>query len=248
MYDQGCCGCMPLKKTGWAWSLNANQLKLIAILAMVTDHCAVVFTQAESDYVWILRMIGRMTAPIMCFFIAEGYAHTSNIRKYAGRLLAMAVLAHIPHNLCFGYDPWAFWQATDVLFSLFFGLIALAAWESGRLMAWQKGAVLLLCLALSYSADWNYIAVLWILFFGIFRDRPKKRLTAYLAVAALYLLQPLVYATTVPDISRLGVLLAVPLLAMYRGERGRKNALTKWGFYMFYPAHLLILWGISRML
>ena len=66
---------------------NANQLKLIAIIAMVVDHCAVVFVSDSSSVMWLLRMIGRMTAPIMCFFIAEGYFHTSNLKKYMGRLL-----------------------------------------------------------------------------------------------------------------------------------------------------------------
>ena len=59
---------------------NANQLKLIAILAMVVDHTAIVFVPDSFPAMWLLRMIGRMTAPIMCYFIAEGYYYTSNLK------------------------------------------------------------------------------------------------------------------------------------------------------------------------
>ena len=43
-------------------------------------------------------------------------------------------------------------------------------------------------------------------------------------------------------IQKYGVLSVLPL-ALYNGERGRK---MKYFFYIFYPAHLLLLYGISR--
>ena len=64
---------------------NANQLKMIAIAAMTLDHViSVVFPNYPKDW-WILvcHMIGRLTAPIMWFFIAEGYHYTHNVKKYA---------------------------------------------------------------------------------------------------------------------------------------------------------------------
>ena len=55
--------------------LNSNALKVIAIIAMTIDHVvSVMFPNYPTDW-WILllHMIGRITAPIMWFFIAEGY-------------------------------------------------------------------------------------------------------------------------------------------------------------------------------
>ena len=41
-------------------------------------------------------------------------------------------------------------------------------------------------------------------------------------------------------------LLALPLLALYNGQPGCKG--LKYGFYIFYPAHLVVLWVIAAIL
>ena len=66
------------KNTG----LNANILKLIAVIAMVIQHATIVFYPTENALHWTLYAVGRITAPVMCFMIVEGYYHTSNIKKY----------------------------------------------------------------------------------------------------------------------------------------------------------------------
>lgn len=227
--------------------LNSNGLKLIAVIAMALDHCAALLLAQDGLLYLVMRFFGRLTAPVMCFFIAEGYYRTSNLKKYMGRLFLVAVISHVPYSLCFGDNIWAFWESTDVLFSLFFGLAALAIWESPRTRPWQKYSGLILCCLLAYPADWGYIAVLWILGFGIFHEDRKNQLVFYCAIAALYLLQPIVYQAAVSPM-RLGVFLAVPFLLCYNGERGKKSKAIQWGFYLFYPAHLLVLFFISGMI
>ena len=70
--------------------LDANALKLIAIAAMTVDHVAwLLFPGYPAAAVpVIMHIIGRITCPIMCFFIAEGFYHTHDRKKYALRLLA----------------------------------------------------------------------------------------------------------------------------------------------------------------
>lgn len=227
-----------------SFEITSNQLKVIAILAMVIDHCTIVFLSHDAPVFWLLRMIGRMTAPIMCYFIAEGFYHTSNLKKYIGRLLLMALVSHIPHNLCLGYDLWSFWYATDVMFALLFGLVALTVWKQEKLPVIWRCLVVATCCLLAYSSDWNYIAVLWILGFGVFHGNAKKQMLAFVAVAGIYMLQPFIYGSSLPYISRFGIFLVVPLLLLYRGNRGRKSALIKWGFYWFYPVHFVVIYFI----
>ena len=47
---------------------------------------------------------------------------------------------------------------------------------------------------------------------------------------------------------QLGLLVPVFALQWYNGERGRQNWLTKWGFYVYYPAHLLIIGALRLMI
>ena len=84
-----------MKKT-----MDANQIKLLAILAMTIDHIAwLVFPgYSKAPLALLMHLIGRMTCPIMCFFIAEGYYHTRNINKYTFRLFLFAVISHFAYS------------------------------------------------------------------------------------------------------------------------------------------------------
>jgi len=84
--------------------LNSNHLKLIAISAMTIDHLTWAFFPGCQHvwYVFCLHIIGRLTAPIMWFFIAEGYHYTRSVKKYAERLLAFALISHFAYCFAFG--------------------------------------------------------------------------------------------------------------------------------------------------
>jgi len=45
---------------------------------------------------------------------------------------------------------------------------------------------------------------------------------------------------------QLGVILVYPLLSQYNGQKGKANWM-KWLFYLYYPAHLVIV-GVIRLL
>ena len=65
---------------------SASTLKWIAVGCMLLDHLAWAFIETASLPGQICHLIGRVTAPVMCYFIAEGYFHTRNIKRYALRL------------------------------------------------------------------------------------------------------------------------------------------------------------------
>ena len=84
---------MNLKLT--TFKLNTFHLKIIATILMVVDHIAyALIPQTESIY-WIMRMIGRVSAPLFWFCFTEGYRHTSNRQKYITRLGVAAAIMSI---------------------------------------------------------------------------------------------------------------------------------------------------------
>ncbi|KFN93018.1 TraX family protein [Tetragenococcus muriaticus] len=147
-------------------SLNSNALKIIAVTAMIVDHATFWLLSSDSALYVILRIFGRFAAPIMCYLIAEGYFHTSNKKKYCKRLFIFALISHYPYILYFDLTSF---QATSVIWGLFTGFLALAISQSKTMPLGLKVIFILVCCLLSWTADWNYISVLWILSFGIFR-------------------------------------------------------------------------------
>lgn len=228
--------------------LTSNELKAIAILCMLFQHTALILMDCSTPLGQLLYQSGRLTAPIICFFIAEGYHHTSNLKRYCFRLFATAVISHIPHALAFGYNPLDIFHATSIMWSLFLGLVALAVCKSGKLPAWSKALITLACCILSYPGNFNCIAVLWILSFGLFRESKAKQTAAFLLVTFLYYMECFVIRSTGCSYCRFLTIGALPLIYLYNGKRGRTSGLIKYGFYGFYPAHLLVLYFLHLAL
>ena len=78
---------------------DANTIKLIAVIAMTIDHVTwMIYPGYPKEFVPILlHIIGRLTCPIMCYFIAEGYHYTKNLNKYTVRLFLFAFISHFTY-------------------------------------------------------------------------------------------------------------------------------------------------------
>lgn len=232
--------------------LNSNQLKVIAILAMTLDHLiCVVYPNYPTEW-WILlcHAIGRLTAPIMWYFIAEGYHYTHNVKKYAGRLFLFAILSHFAYNFAFGIPFLPFqtsvFNQTSVIWSLAWGLVALAMVESPRLKQWQKTVLLLLICVITFCSDWSCIAVLAIVSIGSHRGNFKRQMTEMMIWVAVYAAVYFLFINRIYGIVQLFVALSIPLLRAYNGQRGSWKGM-KWFFYLYYPAHLVVC-GVIRIL
>lgn len=86
---------------------NANHLKLIAIIAMTIDHvCDLIYPGFPTKPEAIgLHIAGRLTAPILWFFVCEGYQYTHNIKKYMLRMGIFAIISHFAYCFVFGINP-----------------------------------------------------------------------------------------------------------------------------------------------
>lgn len=213
------------------WSiqcLDSFQLKCIAIVSMALDHTGAVLYPSQ---IW-LRCLGRIAFPIFCFLIVEGFFHTHDVRRYMGRLGVFALISEIPYDLAFRGVPLEY-AHQNVFFTLLIGIGMMILLERNR--EWPVKAVILLLamwLAVLIRSDYNFRGILLIFVFYIFHE------SRWLAVTAGGLWNFLYQGV----IQKYGVLSVLPL-ALYNGERGRK---MKYFFYIFYPAHLLLLYGISR--
>ncbi|MGI6746198.1 MAG: TraX family protein [Acutalibacteraceae bacterium] len=217
--------------------LSANQIKAVAVTAMLADHLAWWLLTTGSAGGQLVHFIGRLTAPLMCWFIAHGYTHTSDVRRYIQRLIIFAVISHFPYVIYFGFR----WYAnTSVIFTLLLGLIAIHFCSKYRNKTLQLLFILFCCI-LAYNSDWSYIAVLWIVFFYRFRSNLKAQLIAFISIGLAFYALPQFILSEFSDVYVFGFLLAVPFILLYSGRRGKKSALTKWSFYIFYPLHLIIL-------
>ncbi len=211
--------------------LNAYQLKCIAIFSMLTDHTgAILFPDVIA-----LRYIGRLAFPIFCFLLVEGFFHTRNVYRYLGRLGIFALLSEIPFNLAFFHRVF-FVQRQNVFLTLFIGMAMMLALEKSRDMPLaqlaEAGAA---ALAADYlHTDYGYMGILLIGLFYWFR---RSRSVSILAGAGWNFLWA-------GRVQKCGALAMIPI-ALYNGEKGRG---MKYFFYLFYPLHLLALWGIWQIL
>ena len=81
---------------------HANTLKLIAIIAMTIDHIADLLYPGMPNNIIpnICHIIGRLTAPIMFFFICEGYFYTKDVKKYIKRLFSIIITKILRRYCC----------------------------------------------------------------------------------------------------------------------------------------------------
>ena len=224
-------------------SLTRNQLKYLAVIAMLIDHCAFNFYAIipPGGILWeVMHFIGRLANPIMCYFISEGYIHTRNVRRYVLRLAVFALISWLPFNL-FVYGEWP--RANlGVMFTLMLGLTAIIVWDKVRANIGVKLVIIALLCYISRYGDWRYINVILPLMFFIYRyDEPKKWLMYY-GVVMLNIVRQLQTGGLV-HLYQTGLLL-FPLIMIfsYSGEGGSRSSVHKWFFYVFYPMHMIILW------
>lgn len=227
--------------------LNSNTLKLLAVVAMICQHVTIFFIPTTNPWYDPMFCFGMITAPIMCFFIAEGYYHTHSRRKYLERLLLGAVISHVPHALACGFPVAEFWRYTSVMWSLFLGLLALIVYEKKEIAWLWRMAFVGLCCILAYPGNWNFVAVIWIWGFGVFRDRPWKKWGMFLVGFGVHAALFFVVQTNGTLWTRFAVLAAIPLLLLYNGQRGRKSKWYQWGYYLIYPIHFMVLYAIELL-
>ena len=223
----------------------------------------------------IFEPLGRLAMPIFAFCVAEGCRHTRSPKRYLLRLGVFALVSEIPFRLAFTgpsiqqdmyvMEIFHFWppQLTSVIATLFLGAAACFSYrklnEKGHRFLGLLALLPCLLLAEIMGTDYGGWGVL-LVFLPFALEKKKYYLPALgVALTLLYLVDKAWVghglAWLMPDSGGAGyfanwlvALCALVLLGFYNGKRGGKGSpAEKWLFYVFYPGHLLALWGIAQV-
>lgn len=222
-------------------SVSQEFLKLIACITMLIDHIGAIFIPG-----YALRIIGRLSFPIYCFLLAEGVRRTGNLRRYGLRLAISMMLAELPFDLAF-WGRWT-WAHQSVMVTLLLGFLALTAMEKcgspfGKLLI----TIPFVLLAQWMRTDYGGAGVCLIVLFGMTRDMPHKYLLQLLGMVVIFDqipgLQIRIGGYYLP-VQMFAILSLIPI-ALYSGRKVTGSKLAQWGFYLFYPVHLAVLYCIK---
>jgi hypothetical protein len=244
---------MELSKENVKTGLTSNTIKIIAIVAMTVDHIAWTFFPHYSldAPILFMKIIGRLTAPIMMFFVAEGYYHTKNIKRYIFRLFVFAIISHFAYAIAFDkyFIPFknSLFDQTSIIWALMLGLIALAIRESKtlKIKIWQKHILIFIIIWMAFPADWSAPAALAVLYMGISHGNFKKQMISLIICIGLYSIVYAIFLNIAYGILQMLIVLAIPILYQYNGQSGKWRGM-KWFFYIYYPAHMII-FGFIRI-
>lgn len=199
-------------------------LQLAAAFTMLIDHIGAMFF----PQVLLFRAVGRLSFPLFACGIAQGVAHTHSFPRYLGRLLLAAVLSQ-PVYL------WAFGTAQgNPLFTLAWGAATLYALRAGRRLL----AAGLLLLSALVPMSYGCYGVGTILLFALLENRPALCFYGQLFLTLAYSVWTGVWL-------QLAALFAFAFLGEKRGQAAWR--LPRYTFYVFYPAHLLVLCAVRQL-
>lgn len=239
----------PLMKLPFG-GLTSNMLRFIAVLLMISDH---VWATYMSFGNW-MTYIGRLAFPIFAFQIAEGFVHTKNFKKYALRLLSFAIISELPFNLFYS-SRWFNPYHQNVLFTLLLGLMAIKVLDSLKKNHKAKDIALsalwlLLIVVASVLGfvDYGFNGVLMVVLFYVFRNFPFAWLAQLVGMVCINII---FFEGQVIPFELFGKYFEIPTqgfavfslipIWLYGGRKGISNKFLQYGFYAFYPVHMIIL-------
>ena len=230
-------------KTKLFQGLTGNQLKILALIAMTCDHVGLqLFPGCQ-----MLRFIGRLAFPIFAYMIAEGAKYTKNRTKYFFQMFGLGFICQLVYFFAMG----SLYQCILITFSFSVVLIYALdhAMKKNRPDAWLLFACVFIATVFlveglphllpntDYSVDYGIWGVLTPVIVFAAPGKLTKLVCLCVPLAFLAFIgtnyQWIAFFTLIP-------------LALYNGTRGRMK--MKNLFYIYYPLHLVVIYGIDLLL
>lgn len=236
--------------------LNRDVIKYFAILFMLMDHIIQIFMERGTLQYNLLDSLSHFTFVTMSFFLVEGYQYTRSKKEYVKRIFIFGVISQLPYALAFSGQKIIAFVPLNIFFTLGFCFLMIWALDSVNKKI-LKVFIVILSVIICAFCDWTFFAPLFTLAFYRAKDSKKGLIAAYVFNIMLFGLTNISgyifsgeYTTACIEflIASCGIILSgICIIALYNGKRmsiGRN--FNKWFFYLFYPAHLLVL-GIIRI-
>lgn len=230
--------------------LNAFQIKVFSLILMLMDHLYFAFPKVFP--LWF-HPLSRVVAPIFAYLLVEGFFYTRSRLKYNIRLWGWAVFMQVG-NIAINtlLKSKGVSVHNNIFFTLALGLTIISLLEyskdkvgANKIML-MAGAIFML--PLSFLTEGGMAVIPFILITYLFRNSNKKKIIGYIALSiVLFIMSYVPYPTIEETINMMMynsdflLILVIPFILMYNGERGMNNKFSKYLFYVFYPMHLWII-------
>ncbi len=224
-------------------NLDTNFIKLVAVISMTIDHIGGAFFPHEPMFRWI----GRLAFPLFCYCLTVGMMYTHDIKKYALRLGAFALISQPFWILAFNADDiWGNIFNLNIFFTLLVSLLAAWGFKEKKWWLFAIGAVLL-CVV---NFDYSITGLILMLIFYLCRNKPLLGAVLY---TVSYL--PAFWGSPEDPLAlvigpyaagfEVFALFALPFIYLHTNVWPR---IPKWFFYVYYPAHLLAIYLVSLLI
>jgi len=243
--------------------MTGSILKIIAAVTMLIDHAGLMLFPQHG---W-MRLIGRIAFPLYAYCIAEGFRYTRNRMRYFLQIFILGIGCQLVYTIAertLYLGILLTFSLSIVLMTAADGAVHSIAGEESlldRLYRKINGNQLPLTvsrilncilfpavlggvfwLTRIVEVDYGFFGIILPLFAFLPENAGCRKILFFCGMLALALDQFLLYNSTVQFWSAM----AIPILLAYNGHPGKYR--MKWFFYIFYPAHMVVLYLISMFI
>lgn len=210
-------------------------------LEQYTQESLAAAMETDSHLFWLagigsmLQLLGGLALPIFAFLLVEGFYNTSNYKKYLLRIVGLAIISEIPYDLAVNRNIWSlsnqnplFGMTICLLMVYFLNMIkkktGMAIWLLRVLLV--MGAIVWVTL---FRVQYGFCMVLLVAIFYLFYTRHVLKTILGGIVSLLYVTGPLAF------------------YGIWCYNEQRKDTISKYVYYVFYPLHLLGLGLIVKL-
>ncbi|WP_375163034.1 TraX family protein [Paenibacillus sp. SC116] len=206
-------------------------IKIIAYVAMLLDHVGKTFFPDEI----LLAIVGRLAFPLFAYGIVKGFSRTNNFRKYAMRILLLAIISQVPYGLLFQVNY------LNVCFTLLAGLFVLKILATRWSIPIKMLLITFICfVSVQMNFEYGIYGIATIVIF-----HKIKNVIWIILFQTLFILQGI--SSYQFDKMQLLSLFSIIVIFIFR-NRFMKFRINKIIQYSFYPVHMIILIVLKQLI